>query len=377
MSKTKRYSMAAMKQKVELSDSARQLHAAAEMRIQELFTDAIQEKGGSLSLELRSNIADVISGSHKTFKYMLMTGLLAAVTDEHLDPLSLQASAGVAGAYDARSLAMYVLVPFEKNWLRGRLGASNEPGANKPMRYPTISLENKVRAGKDAALLKKLYFAVSEVKTLQMPARETAFKFALQEVLKLPPNAASVAVLPIDEGNLSTDAFFGFLDDHTKGESAVATLAGYFSVFYSKDTVVKVHPSTESGASSKEIGDIDLEFSDGRVFAVEVKDKVYSTTDVNHACEKAAHASVRRVIFARGSEAEKVRGIPEMALLDKWSKRGVELTFLDISDVLSVAMAVSDGALMKTFAESIYVALATMNAASTTLASYKKHFKVD
>lgn len=367
--------MASKHKPEELSESTKQFHAAAMMRVQDLFADSLGETGETLTETLKENLVGVITGAHKTFRYMLVTGLLAAVTDEHLDPLSLQASAEVEGAYDARSLAFYVIVPFEKSWLKGRLGASTEPGANKPMRYPTVSLKNKVRKGKDTRLLHNLFDALTEVKTLAMPHREAAFKFVLREILKLPPNAASVAAIPVEESNLSAAAFFDFFEDHTKGESAVATLAGYFGVYYPKGTVIKVHPSTESGASSKEVGDIDLEFEDGRKFAVEVKDKVYSQTDVNHACEKAALAGVKRVIFARGASAEKTR-VPEMALRDNWARKGVDLTFIDISGLLGVAIAISDGALLKTLAESIYTALAQMNAAESTIGSYKKAFKV-
>ena len=363
-----------MKQE-ELSESTKQLHEAAKMRVEDLFADSQTETGDSLSLELKQNIVNVITGPHKTFRYMMITGLLAAVTDEHLNPLCLQASAGVAGAFDARSLAFYVIVPFEKSWLKGRLGASNEPGANKPMRFEMISLENKVRKGKDKKLLQCLYYGLLEVKELDMPHRESAFKYALHEILKLPPNAASVATIPLKEDNLSVAAFFDFFEDHTKGESAVATLAGYFSVFYGKGTSVEVHPSTESGASSKEVGDIDLHFTDGRRFAVEVKDKPYTKVDVDHACEKAAYAAVRRVVFARGSVGEKSK-IPEGALRDKWAKRGVELTFLNISAVLGVAMAMSDSFQRKTLAEAIYSALGKMNAADITIKSFKNHFKV-
>jgi len=76
-----------------------------------------------------------------TFKYILITGLLAKYTEPRIHPRVLQASTELQEAYDARSLCHFVVVPFEK--AHGNLfGLSNEPFVNKPARHPEHDKDN-------------------------------------------------------------------------------------------------------------------------------------------------------------------------------------------------------------------------------------------
>ena len=56
----------------------------------------------------------------------------------------------------------------------------------------------------------------------------------------------------------------------------------------------------EAGASSKEVGDIDILFSNGVLYAVEVKDKPFSDTDVNHAVGKVRNAGYSKPYLPMG-----------------------------------------------------------------------------
>ncbi|WP_137513908.1 restriction endonuclease, SacI family, partial [Escherichia coli] len=99
------------------------------------------------------SIQNVILGTHLTYRYILITGLLAKATDPRVNPLALQANAPVDGAYDARSLCHSVIVgKVEGPFLEGKLGASNEPFLNKPARYMLHSSDNPVRRGNDKVL---------------------------------------------------------------------------------------------------------------------------------------------------------------------------------------------------------------------------------
>ena len=218
------------------------------MRIEALFVDASAETCEGLPAQVLSDIAAIINGEHTTFRYMLFTGLLVAVTDRKLHPRCLQAQAQVEGSFDARSLCQHVVVPFEKTFLRGRLGASGEPYANKPARFAMIELSNNVRKGPDTATLKRLYDVLEFVRLAQDGIRAKAFCYALKLILLRPPNAATVlAVEPVSSSRLDHERFFDFLSAHTGGVSAVATLAAYFRMFYGRATRVEVHPANESG----------------------------------------------------------------------------------------------------------------------------------
>ena len=62
-----------------------------------------------------ASIDSILRGSHKTYRYVLVTSLLAKSTNKDVDILSLQAKDDSAGAYDARSLCHKVIVPFERS----------------------------------------------------------------------------------------------------------------------------------------------------------------------------------------------------------------------------------------------------------------------
>ena len=351
------------------------LRAIAQMRIEQHFVSVQTETGEGLPPDVVNGVSSLLCGPHKTFRYMLFTGLLASVSDKSLHPRCLQVNASVAGAYDARSLCQKVVVPFEKKMLNGRLGASNEPFANKSARFAMIEKTNNVRKGADARALNTLYDVLEYVRLADDATRVKVFRWSLAVISRLPPNKSSVAVLsPVEDANLGPDAFFDFFESHTGGVSAVASFAATMRFVYGDKARLEVHPATESGASSKEVGDIDIVFDDGRKFAVEVKDKTYSDVDVNHACEKAVAAGVRKLIFAIGASAERVR-VQEGALIDYWAGKGVELSFLKISEPLGVAMAISGAEERRGMASEIGAVLDEMNAPNEVKALFARTFK--
>ena len=101
-------------------------------------------------------VRSIIKGPHKTYRYVLITALLAKAADSRVDILSIQAKDHSAGAYDARELCHKVIVPFERDNYPMGLGGSNEPYLNKPARYPRLSLQNAVRKGQDRKTLETL-----------------------------------------------------------------------------------------------------------------------------------------------------------------------------------------------------------------------------
>jgi hypothetical protein len=58
------------------------------------------------------SIDSILRGPHKTYRYVLVTALLAKSTNKDVDILSLQAKDNSVGAYDARSLCHKVIVPY-------------------------------------------------------------------------------------------------------------------------------------------------------------------------------------------------------------------------------------------------------------------------
>src|SRR5260370_12001142 len=110
-------------------------------------------------------IQQVITGSHLTYRYILITALLAKATNPAINPLAIQALASIANAYDARSLCHSVIVRNEATLLESSLGGSNEPYLNKPARTPFLDKTNPVRAGNDIKTLEALCDILPKIDT--------------------------------------------------------------------------------------------------------------------------------------------------------------------------------------------------------------------
>jgi len=281
---------------IDLANAKNVLHAARQSRTQP-------------SSEIVDSLRSVILGSHKTYKYVLMTSLLAKATDRRANALCLQAGARVAGAFDARSLCHKVLVPFERDNLANALGGSNEPYLNKPARFKKLSMRNAVRDGNDRETLHAL---IGTCELVNEGGSELAFAclscclmlldrvIANNELL----NTINTIVTPelIDIYSFITR----FIDDSVEGETCAAVVGAVEKQFYSHlrgEYTVVAHKVNESGASSKEIGDIDVFEKDKCFYSIEVKDKAFTVYDVEHAFNKMIAAHLKRGSFVYGPRA--------------------------------------------------------------------------
>lgn len=89
--------------------------------------------------QLRESIARIIHVSRdKSYRYALLTQLLAKVIDLTADSLSLQAGDGSPGQFDARTFCKRTVVQFERKTLKNVLGASDDPYVSKPLRRPRV-----------------------------------------------------------------------------------------------------------------------------------------------------------------------------------------------------------------------------------------------
>jgi len=257
--------------------------------------------------EICINIKAVLTGSHKTYKYVLITGLLAKATDNKANAIALQAGAPIEGAYDARSLCHNVVVPFERDFLQSALGGSNEPFLNKPARFTHLSSTNAVRKGNDKETLLTLIHIFDSIKTSKLAGeylacaleilneRITELKELTNSTIKYSPTLVEIY-----------EFIFNFLDKSFEGETCAIIIGTLEKIFYEKlgaNYKVITHKVNESGASSKEIGDIDIYKGDTFIYSIEIKDKAFSEYDVEHAFNKVLKANGRKGEFIYGPKA--------------------------------------------------------------------------
>lgn len=254
-------------------------------------------------------IEHVLRGTHKTYRYILVTALLAKATCEEVNPLSLQRGDGEGGKYDARSLCHKVLVPFETMKLPGCLGGSNEPFLNKPARFVMLSVDNAVRSGKDAGTLKEVMDILSEITSSNKAFIYLKSALAVMKAL----SAEYVAKFSVGDCLLDVSEFtqvvldyiYKLTDHSSEGEVCPLVVSVLEQMFLGRAFRVVPHKVNESGASSKEVGDIDVLDKNGRiVYAIEVKDKNFKVQDVAHAVTKFRHAGLSTGLFVYGKHVE-------------------------------------------------------------------------
>lgn len=247
----------------------------------------------------------VLDNTHLTYKYILVTALASKATDESINPLCLQAGSSLDGAYDARSICHGVIVKFEMTELGKALGGSNEPFLNKPARFPELSKTNAVRRGRDQQILYSLCEELPNIKTSQEAYDGLVYAFQKLLVVKAKKEAlTNFNIAPLD---MNTARLFSFVDvllnENYEGEMLTLVIAGLYELYMGglyDEYVVEVHPVNQSGASSREISDLDI-YKNGSLFiSNELKDKLFTDSDLRHAADKVAASGKTQMHFIVG-----------------------------------------------------------------------------
>ena len=287
-------------------------------------------------------IKDVILGSHLTFRYILTTAILAKNINNLIEPLALQVGSELDGAYDARSVCHKVVVPVERALLGGRLGESNEPFLNKPARFKELSIHNAVRKGKDLNSLKMVIHILSHLddKNSLNSLRDAIFYILLRDSR----DVGALLSQNTDKNRIDAYEFFTrFSSRSFEGETCAVVTGAALSIIVGlshNDTRVFVHPVNQSGASSKEIADVDIYNSGGPLLCAEVKDKAFTIEDVEHAVKKAIVNKVFSLMFVIGPNGGSPVKFSELERF--WRERGFFLTFIDIEKLVSASLVFGD-----------------------------------
>jgi len=346
-------------------------HAKALNVLKAALREAPGFKATKLTAKQQSDIKAIILGTHLTFRYVLITALLAKVTEPRIHMRSLQTGADLDGAYDARSLCHKVWVPFEHSSLDCKLGGSNEPYLNKPARFPSIAKTNAVRGGNDKALLDRLYDLLEGLNDLSAQDHREAFLYAMSLIQSRDgATVGDVDLAPVALTVTRTRHFLSlFLASSFGGETAVATVGAVMAVRFGKGYQVEVHPANQAGTSSNEIGDIDVYEGKRLILPMEVKDKNYNRTDVDHAVGKAKRAC-GRMLFVTGQHAVAGGDVRPDTLVASYADAGFDLAFISVDQLIQTDLPLMSEAQRRTFVQLMQANLGTMRAKDET----KSHF---
>lgn len=309
------------------------------MKPNNLYQRAKEELQNALCASIAtSEYADidvVFNSNNKTYKYILFTALTAKAVDNSINPICLQSSSELIGAYNARSLCHNVIVPFEQEHLGKALGGSNEPFLNKPARFKELSLKNPTKSAKDREILSILCNFLPQIDSSAKSFECLVYAIRWLKAHKQEmDNIRKIRVKYTKQENqvLLYSLIKDLLRKSYSGEVLTLVVAGLYHLHLSglsKQFRIDVHPVNQSGASSKEISDLDI-YKKKSLFATnELKDKKFSLQDVEHAVSKVRAKGFNRMFFIVGTSVK--YDIDEMLAYIK--ELGAESFFLSVIGV--------------------------------------------
>jgi len=245
-------------------------------------------------------IRDSINSATKSYRYVLPTQLVAKLADPSVDCRAVQASYAVKGAFDARSIAQKVVVPFERDNAKV-LGGSPEPYVNNPLRVPAVSPAfssgQKDKAG--WSKLCKVLDAVEEQNSPQFTA--AVFKQVLVEIYRRLSRIKVEYPLPIRISIENTISLIeSFLSEKSGGEREQCVTCALFKLFGNRFHLydkVNMERTTAADAATGLVADLECVAQGKVVLAVEVKDQALTVADIQDTLRKARTKEVAEILF--------------------------------------------------------------------------------
>jgi len=282
-------------------------------------------------------IKEIIRGKQLTYKYILLTAALAKVINQRVHYRALQKGSTLQGAYDARSLAHGVVVPFEKSHGE-RFGGSNEPYLNRPARYPEFDLSNRDRNRNAQERLFYLLDNCQRYSTQDKTLPKAFLQQVLKEMLSLKPTKRVFKIPPVKVSLQATVEIVNeFLQVSGSGERLVAVSAAVFASMckiFGDTFHVRVYPVNWPDKFAKTAGDIEFYKDDKIVRAVEVKDKPISESDLRHCQMKAKRHGITEYIILAGAGVVTDDELAITKFINSQLKHGINLYILSVPQQL-------------------------------------------
>ena len=281
------------------------------------------------------DVRRVLRGGQLTYRYILVTAALAKAVNPDVHYRTLQKGSDLPGAFDARSVAHGVIVPFEKSHGE-KLGGSNEPYLNRPARYPEFDLSNRDR-NKEAQ--NRLY-QLLERSQKHAEKDDTYPRAFLRQVLKewilLPPTKIDFHPRLVHVSMKSTKEIVNeFLSVSGSGERLVAVSA---AVFASLNEInggkisVKVYPVNWADRFAKTAGDLEFYIDENLIKAAEIKDKPLNEGDVRHCSMKAKKWRLTEYMILNGAGIVEEDRSKIFDYIESQTEEGINIYVLNVPD---------------------------------------------
>jgi len=251
-------------------------------------------------LELKEKIQECLTSSIKSYRYVLPAQLLSKSVDHSLDCRSLQVADESEGSFDARTIAHFVIVPFESN-NHDVLGGSQEPYVNNPLRCPAVSLayRDRQRNKNDWDMLIFVLDKIQDQNDLNYTRR--VFDQILFDIYNLLKDVTIIYPTPNRISLEQTIKLMkDFLSEKSGGDRLEAVATSLFRTISEKFKLfdsVKREKVNVADKSSGMAADIECYLNNEVVFLVEVKDRCLSLSQLNAKIDNARANQIKEILF--------------------------------------------------------------------------------
>jgi hypothetical protein len=279
-----------------------------------------------------------------TYQYILLTALVAKLVNPKIDMLSLQVDDPSDGAYAPRSLCKDVIYPFQKQILFNALDGNNsDPLVNKPARFLRLAKTNAARGDGKAVL----YHLCDHLPTLTTPeAIQETLDYMMSKLLVIAnenrerKNAVSNSIQ-----NTNAKELYSFLSDLLDqgfgGAALVLATYALFLIHFPSEDGYKLfpHPVNQSGASSRQRSDLDIELNGAPFLGVELKDKPFTADDVARAADTALAGGLSGLLFVSGRHTG-ISSVPTYfsEVRKKYANSGFTVGVIEIDELMDFVL---------------------------------------
>lgn len=295
---------------------------------------------------IREKIREVVTNETygtKTFRYMLVTNVLAKAVNNDAHYLALKAKSDLSGSFNSGGLATEIVTDWEKDHGQ-RLGGSNEPRTNKPY-FDQVKVEEDYDASQQGAYdtLRNLLIKLQEETQSGDLDPMDVLRQTLYEVSRLAPKTVEYTNPPDVPFHQLESVIREYLQKSNLGERLAAVTAGVIDAQYyfadKDDVVVKAEHVNVPDVNSSAAGDIEVFRTDDEedlLRAIEVKDKPARKSDIQHSVAAARRHELSEYLFVTGkgfsSDEERRRAFQAS------EDAPIELLILEDEDLISSLM---------------------------------------
>jgi len=292
---------------------------------------------------LIESIRVVTNSSTKSYRYVLPAQIAAKLADSSLDCRCLQASRGGRGAFDARTVAHKVIVPFDQA-NENVLGGSPEPYVNNPLRVPEISIKYRT-AQKNQEDWDHLIKILGAIEKRQEPSfTELIFKQALTEIYRrLSETQVRYPVPKRISLNKCIELLEHFISERSGGDRLLALTSALFVLIGRRFLIfsdVRRANITSADTATGMLADLECLNKDGKiVLAIEVKDRELTISQLRDKIPDMREKQVSELFFIAQKGVSQNNSADVCRLIDREFSSGHNIYLTDIFSLCRVVLA--------------------------------------